>query len=132
MTRVTQSHPRDTVVIGTVRGDVHDIGKNIVVTLMRGHGFEVVDLGVDVPAERFVQAVRDSNAGLLGLSALLNFTYPEMKRVVDALTKRVFAPSVKVIVGGTICDERVREYTGADYFANDAVTGIKIAREVYG
>ncbi len=73
------------VVIGTVKGDIHDIGKNIVITLLKGSGFDVIDLGVDVPPEKFVQTVKESGAKVLGLSALLNFTYPMMKEVVEAV-----------------------------------------------
>ncbi len=120
-----------TVVIGTVKGDIHDIGKDIVVGLLRTHGYKVVDLGVDVPVENFVAAVRETGAKVLGLSALLNSTYPEMKNVVDAVTEAGLRDQVKIIIGGTICNETVREYTGADYYANDAVTGINICKRVY-
>lgn len=121
-----------TVVIGTVEGDIHDIGKNIVTKLLRCHGFNVVDLGVDVPADRFVEAVRETGAKVLGLSALLNSTYPEMKKVVDKITEAGLRDQVKIIIGGTIVNERVREFTGADYWANDAVKGIDIIRSIYG
>jgi methylmalonyl-CoA mutase cobalamin-binding domain/chain len=120
------------VVIGTVKGDIHDIGKNIVITLLKGSGFDVIDLGVDVPAEKFVQALKETGAKALGLSALLNFTYPVMKEVVDAVSKAGLRDRVKIIVGGTPVDEQVREYAGADYYAKDAVAGIKICREIYG
>lgn len=120
------------VIIGTVKGDIHDIGKNIVITLLKGSGFEVIDLGVDVPADKFVQAVRDSDAKVLGLSALLNFTYPVMKEVVDALVAAGLRDKVKIIVGGTPVNEQVREYAGADYYAVDAVDGIRICKEIYG
>ncbi|MCL6635012.1 MAG: corrinoid protein [Peptococcaceae bacterium] len=119
------------VVIGTVKGDIHDIGKNIVVNLLRGSGFEVVDLGVDVPAGRFVDAVRETGARVLGLSALLNFTYPEMKNVVDALNEAGLRDKVSVIIGGAPCNEQVRQFTGADYYAEDAVTGVNICKKIY-
>ena len=119
------------VVIGTVKGDIHDIGKNIVVTLLRGSGFEVVDLGVDVPAERFLNALQETGARVLGLSALLNFTYPEMKQVVDELVKAGLRDKVKIIIGGTPTNEQVRQFTGADYYAEDAVSGINICRQIY-
>ncbi len=119
------------VVIGTVKGDVHDIGKNIVITLLKGSGFQVIDLGVDVPVERFVEAVKESGAKVVGLSALLNFTYPAMKEVVDALTAAGLRDQVKVIVGGTPVNGQVREYSGADYYAVDAVTGVRICKEIY-
>ena len=96
------------VVIGTVKGDIHDIGKNIVVTLLRGAGFEVVDLGVDVPPEKFVEALRETRAKVLGLSALLNFTYPEMKTVVECVGEAGLGDDVRVIIGGAPCNEQVR------------------------
>jgi methylmalonyl-CoA mutase cobalamin-binding domain/chain len=120
------------VVIGTVKGDIHDIGKNIVVTLLRGAGFEVMDLGVDVPPERFVEALRESQAKILGLSALLNFTYPEMKTVVDQVEGAGLKDKVSVIIGGAPCNEQVREFSGADYYASDAVEGVAICKSIYG
>ncbi|HZK25895.1 MAG TPA: cobalamin-dependent protein [Oscillospiraceae bacterium] len=120
-----------TVVIGTVRGDIHDIGKNIVVNLLRSHRFKVIDLGVDVPAEKFVEMVRTSGTKVVGLSALLNTTYPEMKNVVTALEKAGLRDQVKVIIGGTIVSEAVREFTGADAYATDAVKGIEYCKRVY-
>jgi methylmalonyl-CoA mutase cobalamin-binding domain/chain len=119
------------VVIGTVKGDIHDIGKNIVVTLLRGAGFEVIDLGVDVPAEKFISAVKESGAKVLGLSALLNLTYPEMKNVVEAVAKAGMRDKVKIIVGGTPVNEQVREYAGADFYAEDAVAGVNICKKIY-
>ncbi|NLP36338.1 MAG: cobalamin-binding protein [Firmicutes bacterium] len=119
------------VVIGTVSGDIHDIGKNIVVNLLRSNGFKVIDLGVDVPAKDFVEMVKTSGTKVLGLSALLNSTYPEIKNVIDALKEAGIRDQVKVIIGGTIMSEEIREYTGADAFATDAVTGIKYCRQVY-
>ena len=120
-----------TVVIGTVKDDIHDIGKNIVVSLLRSQGFKVVDLGVDVPAAKFVAALQGTGAKVLGLSALLNNSYGEMKNVVDAVTGAGLREQVKIIIGGTICNESVRVFTGADYSANDAVTGIKICQSIY-
>ena len=120
------------VVIGTVKGDIHDIGKNIVVTLLRGSGFEVIDLGVDVPAEKFVDALKQSGAKVLGMSALLNFTYPEMKNVVDAVAAAGLRDNVKVMLGGAPVNEQVREFSGADFAARDAVHGIEICKSIYG
>ncbi|MGB6065697.1 MAG: corrinoid protein [Desulfomonilaceae bacterium] len=119
------------VVIGTVKGDIHDIGKNIVVTLLRGAGFDVIDLGVDVPTEKFIQTVKECGAKVLGLSALLNFTYPAMKEVVDAVAAAGLRDRVKIIVGGTPVNEQVREYSGADYYAKDAVAGVNMCKEIY-
>ena len=120
-----------TVVIGTVHGDIHDIGKNIVISLLKSNGFNIVDLGVDVPAEKFVESVRETGAKVVGISALLNFTFPEMKNVVDAFIETGLRDHVKIIIGGTICNETVREFAGADYFANNAVTGINICKAIY-
>ena len=120
-----------TVVIGTVSGDIHDIGKNIVVNLLRSHRFKVIDLGVDVPAEKFVEMVQTSGAKVVGLSALLNSTYPEMKNVVEAFKEAGLRDQVKVIIGGTVVSEAVREFTGADAYATDAVKGIEYCKSIY-
>jgi len=119
------------VVIGTVKGDIHDIGKNIVITLLKGSGFEAIDLGVDVPAEKFVQALKESGAKVLGLSALLNFTFPEMQTVVQEVEKAGLRDQVKIMIGGTPCNEQVRQFTGADFYGKDAVAGINYCKEVY-
>jgi methylmalonyl-CoA mutase cobalamin-binding domain/chain len=118
------------VVIGTVNGDIHDIGKNIVITLLRGTGFEVIDLGVSVPAEKFVEAIKESGAVVLGLSALLSTTYPEMKNVVGAVNKAGLREQVKIIIGGAPVNEQVRQFTGADYYADSAVTGINLCKDI--
>ncbi|MCL6478999.1 MAG: corrinoid protein [Peptococcaceae bacterium] len=123
---------KGTVVIGTVKDDIHDIGKNIVVTLLKGTGFDVVDLGVDVPPEVFVEKVRETGAKVLGLSALLNFTFPGMKKVVDELAAAGLRDKVKVVIGGAPCNEQVRDFVGADYYAKDAVSGVNICQEIYG
>ncbi|MGC8495509.1 MAG: cobalamin B12-binding domain-containing protein [Syntrophobacteraceae bacterium] len=119
------------VVIGTVKGDIHDIGKDIVVTLLRGSGFDVIDLGVDVSAEKFVDALKESGAKVLGMSALLNSAYPEMKNAVDAVTAAGLRDKVKIIIGGAPVNEQVREFSGADYAAADAVAGVAFCRTIY-
>ena len=119
------------VVLGTVKGDVHDIGKNIVVTLLKGSGFEVVDVGVDVPAEKFIEALKESGARVLGLSALLSSTYPEMKNVVDAVAAAGLGEQLQIVIGGAPVNEQVREYTGADHYAEDAVAGVNLCKEIY-
>jgi len=123
---------KGTVVIGTVKDDIHDIGKNIVITLLKGAGYEVVDLGVDVRAEKFVEAVSENNAKVLGLSALLNTTFPRMKEVVEALEGAGVRDTVTVIIGGTMCTEEVRKEVGADHYANNASKGVRICKKVYG
>jgi methylmalonyl-CoA mutase cobalamin-binding domain/chain len=119
------------VVIGTVKGDIHDIGKNIVVTFLKGSGFEVIDLGVDVPPEVFVQAVKMEGARVVGLSVLLNSMFTAMKDVVDKLVEVGLRDQVKVIIGGSPCNEEVRRFTGADYYAKDASEGARICKEIY-
>lgn len=120
------------VVIGTVKGDIHDIGKNIVVSLLKGVGYDVMDLGTDVAAEKFVTAINETGAKVLGLSALLNLTYPSMREVVDALKEAGIRDQVTVIIGGAPCNEEVRRSVGADHFATDATKGVRICHEVYG
>jgi methylmalonyl-CoA mutase cobalamin-binding domain/chain len=127
-----KSSSKGTVVIGTVKDDIHDIGKNIVATLLKGTGYEVLDLGVDVEADKFVNSVKEENAKVLGLSALLNLTFPRMKEVVDALKDAGIRDQVTVIIGGAPCNEEVRQAVGADHFANDAAKGVRICQEVYG
>lgn len=126
-----EKHSKGLVVMGTVKDDIHDIGKNIVITLLQSSGFEVVDLGVDVPAEIFVETVKKKQAKVLGLSALLNFTFHEMKHVVDELVANGLRDQVKVIIGGSSCNEEVRKFAGADYYAKDAGVGVRICQEIF-
>ncbi len=129
-----QAEPSKTVgavVIGTVKGDIHDIGKNIVVTLMRNAGFKVIDLGVDVPADRFVETLKETGAKVVALSCLLNFAIMEMKDVVDALIAAGVRNNVKVIIGGQPIDDKVCEYIGADYYGADAPAGVRLCKEIY-
>lgn len=120
------------VVIGTVAGDVHDIGKNIVGTLLKGSGFKVIDLGVDVPVSSFIEAVTTHKPKLLGMSALLSFTYPAMKEVVDTLVEKGLRDGVKVVIGGAPCNEEVRAYAGADLWAPTAMDTVAFANKVHG
>jgi len=121
-----------TVVIGTVRGDIHDIGKNIVVTLLRNAGFKTIDLGVDVAADKFVEALKETRAKALALSCLLNLAITEMKNVVDALVAAKMRDQIKVVIGGQPIDEKVCEYVGADYYGADAPAGVRICKQIYG
>jgi methylmalonyl-CoA mutase cobalamin-binding domain/chain len=127
-----QGPTKGTVVIGTVKDDIHDIGKNIVVNLLKGTGYDVVDLGVDVETEKFVRTVQETGAKVVGMSALLNFTYPRMKEVVEAFEEAGMREKVTIIIGGAPCNEEVRQSVGADHFANDAGKGVRICNEVYG
>ena len=118
------------VVIGTVKGDIHDLGKNIVVMLLKGAGYNVIDLGVDVPKEKFVEAIKKSKAPLVGMSVLLTSCQEAMKEAIYAI--RAAGLNSKVIIGGNYIDEIVMEYVGADYFARVASDGLKVAKEVLG
>jgi methylmalonyl-CoA mutase cobalamin-binding domain/chain len=113
------------VVIGTVKGDIHDLGKNIVTVLLRCEGFDVVDLGVDVPPERFVETLSETGARVVGLSCLMTTAFGSMKSTVEALAEAGLRQGIYVIVGGGPVDERVCEYVGADFFARDAVAGVR-------
>ena len=116
------------VVLGTVHGDLHDIGKNLVGILLRGAGFEVIDLGNDVPAARFVDAAVEHGATVIGLSALLTTTMPVMKDVVDLLRERGLAGRVKVIVGGAPVSEAWAREIGADAHGYDAANAVERVR----
>ncbi len=116
------------VVIGTVRGDLHDIGKNVVITLLESAGFEVIDLGVDVPPEKFVEAVREHRPDILGMSALLTTTMLEMETTIKALKESGLRDKVKIIIGGAPITPEYAEKIGADAAARDAVEGVNICR----
>lgn len=116
------------VVIGTVRGDIHDIGKNIVAMLLDTAGFEIIDLGADVPPEKFVEAVERNNADIVALSALLTVTMPEMKIVIEELKKAHVRDRVKVIVGGAPVTKEYAEEIGADGYGETAFEGVKICK----
>jgi 5-methyltetrahydrofolate--homocysteine methyltransferase len=120
------------IVMGTVKGDLHDIGKNLVVIMLEGSGFEIHDLGVDVPADKFVQAVRDQKPDIVGLSALLTTTMPAMKTTIDALESAGLRSQVKVMVGGAPITEAFADSIGADGFAPDASRAVTLARSLVG
>ena len=116
------------VVIGTVRGDLHDIGKNIVATLLSAAGFDVIDLGVDVPPEKFVEAVKENSPDIVGMSALLTTTMVEMEDIIKELKKAGLRDKVKVIIGGAPITREYAEKIGADAAARDAVEGVNICK----
>ncbi len=120
------------VVIGTVAGDIHDIGKNIVVFMLEVNGFEVHDLGVDVPPEKFVQKVKETGATILGLSGFLTLAFDSMKRTIEALKEAGLRERVKVMIGGGQVTEEVRKYTGADAYGKDAMAAVTIAKSWVG
>jgi 5-methyltetrahydrofolate--homocysteine methyltransferase len=120
------------VILGTVKGDIHDIGKNLVGIMLRGGGFEVIDAGVDVPPDRFVELVRETGAELLGLSALLTTTMPSMENTVEALVQNNLRDNIKVIVGGAPVTQEYAKQIGADGYARDASAAVRVATEMVG
>jgi len=112
------------IVIGTPKGDIHDIGKNIFCTVAKAAGFEVHDLGVDVPVERFLEAVEEVKPQILGFSALITTTFKPMKEVVDLLVEKGLRENLKVIVGGGVTNETVKRHVGADGQTTDALAGL--------
>lgn len=119
---------RGIVVLGTVQGDIHDIGKNIVNTMLACHGFQVRDLGVDVPPERFVEEIRVSGSRVLGLSCLLTTGFPGLRRTIEALQEAGLRDRVRVMVGGGAVTQEVCQMVGADAYGRDAVDAVELAR----
>ena len=115
-------------VVGTVAGDIHDIGKDLVVFMLDVSGFEVLDLGIDVPAQKFVDAIKESGSRIVGLSGFLTLAFDSMKETVDAIQKAGLRDKVKIMIGGGQIDEQVRNYTGADAYGRDAVAAVQLAK----
>ncbi len=122
--------PEYKVAIGTVKGDLHDIGKNLVAMMLKGGGYEVIDLGIDVAPEKFVEAVQGQGAKLIGLSALLTTTMPQMQNVVEALKEAGVREQVKVIIGGAPVTQNYADEIGADGYAPDAASAVDKAKEL--
>jgi methylmalonyl-CoA mutase cobalamin-binding domain/chain len=120
------------VLIGTVKGDVHDIGKNIVTFLLEANGFEVRDIGVNQPPASFVKAVREFKPAVVGMSGLLTLAFGAMKETVRALQEAGLRDQVKIMIGGAQMSEKVKEYTGADAFGTDAMTGVRLCQQWIG
>jgi 5-methyltetrahydrofolate--homocysteine methyltransferase len=116
-------------VIGTVRGDLHDIGKNLVVMMWRGANFQVIDLGTNVQPEQFIQAVKEHNADIVGLSALLTTTMPAMKATVEAL-REAGINAAKIVIGGAPVTKDFADEIGADGYASDAAAAVEVARSL--
>jgi methanogenic corrinoid protein MtbC1 len=120
------------VVIGTVAGDIHDIGKDIVVFMLDVNGFEVYDLGVDVPAQNFVEKIKESGASIVGLSGFLTLAYDSMKQIIQAIEDAGLRDKVKVMIGGGQITEEIRKYAGADAYGKDAMAGVSLAKKWVG
>ncbi|MFH0915935.1 MAG: cobalamin-dependent protein, partial [bacterium] len=120
------------VVLGTVRGDIHDIGKDIVGFMLEVNGFEVFDLGIDQPEENFVAAVKEHVPQVLALSGFLSVAFDSMKSTIHEVEAAGLRPGLKVIIGGGQMDETVRKYTGADAYGDDAMAAVAFAKETVG
>jgi len=127
-----EGEPKGTIIVATVKGDIHDIGKNIVKIMLEGAGFEVVDLGVDLTVEKLVEQIESIRPDILGLSALLTTTMPEMKRAVQELEAKGLKEKVKVMVGGAPVSNSFADEIGADGYGADAAEAVVLARQLMG
>jgi 5-methyltetrahydrofolate--homocysteine methyltransferase len=116
------------VVVGTVAGDIHDIGKDIVVFMLDVNGFEVLDLGIDVPAQKFVDAIKNTGSRVVGLSGFLTLAFQSMKDTVETIKEAGLREGVKIMIGGGQIDDQVRSFTGADAYGKDAMEAVKLTK----
>lgn len=121
-----------TVVLGTVRGDIHDIGKDIVGFMLEVNGFEVIDLGIDQPEENFVAAVKEHKPQVLALSGFLSIAFDSMKSTIEEVEKAGLREGLKIIIGGGQMDDTIRRYTGADAYGDNAMEAVAFAKQVVG
>jgi 5-methyltetrahydrofolate--homocysteine methyltransferase len=126
------AQPVGRVVIGTVKGDLHDIGKNLVSAMLEGGGFEVIDLGVNVTPEQFANTVREKNANVVALSALLTTTMPSMKTTIDTLKQTGLRDQVKVLIGGAPITQKYADEIGADGYSDNAAEAVSLAKRCLG
>jgi 5-methyltetrahydrofolate--homocysteine methyltransferase len=126
------AQPTGRIVLGTVKGDLHDIGKNLVGSMLEGAGFEVSDLGTDVPPEKFIAAIKSRNAQILALSTLLTSTMPEMKNIIEALRRAGIRNQVKVMIGGAPVTRGYADEIGADGYGENASSAVTVARSLLG
>ena len=132
MTGAAESKKVGKIVFGTVAGDIHDIGKDIVVFMLDVNGFEVHDLGVDVSAQKFVDKIKETGASIVGLSGFLTLAFDSMKQTVEAIQAAGLRDKVKVMIGGGQITEEVSKYTGADAYGKDAMAGVTLAKKWAG
>ena len=130
MTKEAAGRKAGKVVLGTVKGDIHDIGKNIVAFMLDLNGFEVYDIGIDVPPEKFVEKIQETNAPVVALSGFLTLAFDAMKATVEAIEKAGLRDKVKIIIGGGNMNEDIRKYAGADAYGVDAVAAVTFAEKV--
>jgi methanogenic corrinoid protein MtbC1 len=132
LAKLPQIERHGRVLIGTVEGDIHDIGKNIVTFMLDVNGFDVLDLGVDVSSQKFVEAVQDFKPQVVGLSGFLTMTFDVMKGTVAAIEAAGLRDRVKIMIGGGQMDDKIREYAGADAYGQDAMAAVNLAKQWTG
>ncbi len=132
LTKAAQIDRLGKFVIGTVAGDIHDIGKNVVAFMLDVNGFEVYDLGIDVPAQKFIEKMEETNAGIVGLSGFLTLAFDSMLETIEAIKAAGLRDRVKIMIGGGTIDDEIRKYTGADAYRPDAMAAVSLAREWVG
>ncbi len=132
LTKTAESKKLGKIVFGTVAGDIHDIGKDIVVFMLDVNGFEVHDLGVDVPVQKFVDKIKETGAPIVGLSGFLALAFDSMKETVEAMKAAGLRDKVKVMIGGGQMSEEIKNYTGADAYGKDAMAGVTLAQKWIG
>jgi methanogenic corrinoid protein MtbC1 len=132
LTKAAESKKLGKVVFGTVAGDIHDIGKDIVVFMLDVNGFEVHDLGVDVPVQKFVDKIKETGAPVVGLSGFLALAFDSMKDTVEAIKAAGLRDKVKIMIGGGQITDEIKKYTGADAYGKDAMTGVSLAKKWIG
>jgi 5-methyltetrahydrofolate--homocysteine methyltransferase len=120
------------VLIGTVEGDIHDIGKNIVVFLLEANGFQVRDIGINQKPSKFVEAIKEFQPKVVGMSGLLTLAFDSMKKTVQAIQEAGLRDKVKIVIGGGVVTEKIKEYSGADAYAPDAMAGVRLCKQWIG
>jgi methanogenic corrinoid protein MtbC1 len=132
LAKTAESKKLGKIVFGTVAGDIHDIGKDIVVFMLDVNGFEVHDLGVDVPVQKFVGKIKETGAPIVGLSGFLALAFDSMKETVEAIKAAGLRDKVKIMIGGGQITDEIKNYTGADAYGKDAMTGVTLAKKWAG
>jgi methanogenic corrinoid protein MtbC1 len=132
LAKAAESKKLGKIVFGTVAGDIHDIGKNIAVFMLDINGFEVHDLGIDVPVQKFVDKIKETGAPIVGLSGFLALAFDSMKQTVDAIKAAGLRDKVKIMIGGGQMSDEIKNYTGADAYGKDAMAGVTLAKKWSG
>jgi len=125
-------HQGGKVLIGTVEGDIHDIGKNIVVFLLEANGFQVRDIGINQKPSKFVEAIKEFQPKIVGMSGLLTLAFDSMKKTVQAIEAAGLRKNVRIVIGGGVVTEKIKEYSGADAYAPDAMAGVRLCKQWLG